>query len=364
MSDASDTSARKVELAAVYKLPASLIFAGGCLGVSAPVRIAGLDGEVRLPSVKWVPDSKPYIMQPSLDELPALAGQRLLKRDRRVNDDPWFWGDVSSWNPKVREVAQASVTALLFRFSGVSAENLTYSNYLHGRGHPIGQPVDRLFGEIDAWFEALRIWLRVLTDQDIDPDVEASRVMVAAQGLEVLTVDGEIVSLPRFPNNITVNFSQVQALDERHWRNALHLTSQGTSPPIEHSLIGTARVQLRLHQYRRAVIDAATAVELALTDFLNTNYASLPSGVQRTLGQNDQTLGWLIKSVSATRDLPSSVAQAFSQFPSDVQTGLLDVRNDVVHRNQILTFAEAARTVEIALGIVKLVKPIPESAFP
>jgi hypothetical protein len=364
VSDTSDTSARKVELAAVYKLPASLIFAGDCLGVSAPVRIAGLDGEVRLPSVKWIPDSKPDIIQPSFDELPSLAGQRWLERDRRVNDDPWFWGAVASWNPKEREVSQAEVGALVFRFNGVSAENLTYSNYLHGRGHPIGQPVDLLFGDIDAWFESLRIWLRVLTDQDIDPDVEARRVRIAAQGLEVLTVDGETVSLPRFSHDITLHMPQVQALDERHWRHALNLTSQGTSPPIEHSLVGTARVQLRLHQYRRAVIDAATAVELALTDFLNTNYASLPSGIQRTLRQNDQTLGWLIKNVPATRNLPTSVTQVFSQFPPDVETGLLDVRNDVVHRNQTLTFAEAAKTVEIAFRIVKLVKPVPKVALP
>jgi hypothetical protein len=363
VSDISDTSARKVDLAAVYKLPASLIFAGDCLGVSAPVHIAGLDGEVRLPSLKWVLDSQPYIVQPSLDDLPPLAGQRLLERDRRMNDDPWFWGVVASWDPKGREVSQAEVCALVFRFNGVSADNLTYSNYRHGRGYPIGQPVNLLFGEIDAWFEALRIWLRVLTDQDVDQDVEAGRVRIAAQGLEVLTVDGETVSLPRFPSKITLNMPQVQALDERQWRHALNLISHGASPPIEHSLVGTARVQLRLHQYRRAVIDAATAVELALTDFLNTNYASLPSGIQRTLSQNDQTLGWLVKNVPATRSLPTSVTQVFSQFPPDVEAGLLDVRNNVVHRNQILTVAEAVRTVEIALSIVKLAKPLPKVTF-
>jgi hypothetical protein len=156
---------------------------------------------------------------------------------------------------------------------------------------------------------------------------------------------------------------QVQALDGRYWKHALNLTSQGASPPIEHFLVGTARVQLRLHQYRRAVVDAATAVELALTDFLNTNYASLPPGIQRALSQNGLTLGGLVKNVPADRNLPTSVTQVFNQFPPDVEAGLLDVRNAVVHRNQTLTFAEAARTVEIALNIVKLAKPLPNADF-
>ncbi len=360
MSDATSNPVRKIELAAVYKLPASLVFAGSCLGVVAPVRLAGLDGEVRLPAVKWESDNTTYLIPPSLDELPPLAARRLIERDSRT-DDPWFWGTVVSWNPSAHEIHQAQIGALLFRFGDVPADNLTYSNYLHGRGHPIGQPVDQLFQEIDAWFETLRIWLRALTDQDIDPIVEAGRITVAAQGLGILTVDGETVSLTRRANSISINMQKVQALDEHTWKHALHLTGQGASPPIEHSLIGTARVQLRLHQYRRAVIDAAMAVELALTDLLQANYAGLPSGLQGVLNQNRQTLGYLIKNVPAMPGLPPAVDAVLRQFPTDIETALLDVRNSVVHRNHTPTFAETARTVEIALDLVKLVRPLPSA---
>lgn len=172
MSSNADQLDSKIEVAAVYKLPASLIFAGLCLGISAPVQIAGLKGELRLPSFKWRSDSHPYIVPPSLDELPSLAGRRLLDKGQRT-DEPWFWGSVDSWSPKSREVNQADVGAFLLRFSDVIGQGLTYSEYLYGRGHPIGEPVERLYTEIDAWYETLRIWIRALTDQDADADVEA-----------------------------------------------------------------------------------------------------------------------------------------------------------------------------------------------
>lgn len=364
MGESSDRSVHEVELAAVYQLPASVAITDACLGISAPVSIAGLNGEARLPSVKCTADgASAYLIAPALDGLPPLAGRRLFERGERGHE-PWFWGIVSSWNAQTSEVLQAQVRALLLRFSGVSAADLTYSDYLHGRGNPIGRPVDQLFGEIDSWFENLRTWLRAFTDQDVDSNVEAGRATVAAEGLEVLTVDGETVSLPRFPDSISVEVEQLQALDERHWRHALDLASRGAVVPVEYSLLGTARVQLRLRQYRRAVIDAASAVELALTDLLHTHQASLPHWMQTQLSQDKQTLGWLVKNVAADSALPNPVAQVYAQFPRDIAQNFVDIRNDVVHRNQTPTFAQAARVLDIALGIVGLVRPLPPAPIP
>ncbi len=357
MDGTSGELAPTVELAAVYKLPAAITVAGACLGVAAPVRLAGLDGEVRLPTLTWV-GGEPRLIPPSLADLPGLAGERLLEPSRR-QDFPMFWGIPDSYDTVTREVVRADVGALLFRFSGVSADGLTYSNYLYGRGHPIGAPVDGLFEEIETWFDTLRTWIRAFTDQDVDPVVEAGQAVVMAEGFEVLAVDGETVSIPRLPFSRTANMRDLQALDERHWKHVLNLTSQGAVVPVAYLLAGSARVQLGLRQYRLAVIETATAVELAVTDFLSTHYASLPQGAQNILN-NRPTLGALIKNVAAIPGLPPTVARTYGNFPADHERNFLDVRNAVVHRNHAPTHAQASRVLEIALDIIKLLQPLPQ----
>jgi hypothetical protein len=269
-----------------------------------------------------------------------------------------FWGSADNYDLTTREVIRADIGALLFRFSGVSAGGLTYSNYLYGRGCPVGGPVDCLFGGIEAWFDTLRGWIRAFTDQDVDPVVEARQAAVLGKGFEVLAVDGETVSIPRLPFSLTVNTRNLQALDERHWKHVLNLASQGTAVPVAYLLVGSARVQLGLRQYRLSVIEMATAVELALTGFLNTHYASLPQGAQNTINKKP-TLGMLIKNVADIRSLPSTVVYAYGQFPADCESNFLDVRNAVVHGNHTPTYAQASRALDIALDIIGLVQPLP-----
>ncbi|MER7403073.1 hypothetical protein ABT373_11440 [Streptomyces sp. NPDC000070] len=355
MKDASPETARDIELVAVYDLPASLTFAGECLGSSVPVCIAGIGGKVYLPLLHAAGDY-PSLVHPSLDDLPGHVETLLLRRGER---DHWFWGTVRSWNSVSQEVNRAEVSVLLFRFEGLSSREIQYGDYLHGRGYPTGNPVDQIFQEIDSWFEALRLWVRALTAQHVDQQVDAKSITVTAQGLEVLTVEGNTVSLPRTPSSVTVRVMDFDPLDLKTWRRALNLVSQGATPPIEYSLVGSARVELRLGQHRRAVVDAAMAVELVLTRFLNANISALLPGLKTTLSGNEQTLGWLIKTMPKTKALPAATSSILNQLPADCESGLLVTRNDVVHRNKDVTYVDASRAVEIAASVVKLVNPLP-----
>jgi hypothetical protein len=357
MNNVSLEQADNVELVAVYRLPVGLIFEASCLGISVPVQIAGLEGELSLPAYAIHPASNPYIVPPAREYLPPLAARYLLDRDDP--NDPLAWGLVTSWNAETQEVIHAKIGALLFRFRQVEAEGIRYSNYLDGRGNPIGGAVERLFAHIDAWFERVRLWVRVLIDQDVDEDVEASLVSMMGKDLEVLTIEGDTVSLPRRANSMRVNMLEVEALNEEHWRHILALASAGSLPPVEYLLIGSGRIQLRAHQYRRAVIDAATAVDVVLTDLLQTNFSGLPPGIQSTLNQDKQTLGWLVDVLNGARALPPSVVATAAHLPSDLKTGLVTIRNDVMHRNRTPSYSEAERTVAIAGEVVRLVSPLP-----
>jgi hypothetical protein len=135
MNDPSQ-EAENVELVAVYRLPASLTFKGSCLGSSAPVQIAGLDGEVHLPDFDVGSAPEAYIVPSICNEFPPLAKRYLLDNDPQANPLPW--GIVERWDTVTQEIIAAEVSTLLLRFEGVQAKDINYSNYLHGRGHPIG----------------------------------------------------------------------------------------------------------------------------------------------------------------------------------------------------------------------------------
>ena len=346
-------------MVAVYRLPASLTFVGSCLGSSVPIQLVGLDGYVHLPGFAIRSDTEAYITPPTYNELPSQVKHYLLEKRDRVNSP--FWGIVRSWNTFTREITHAEVSALLLCFEGVEGEDISYSSYLHGRGHPMGGAVERLFGSIEEWFERVRLWVRILVDQDVDEDVEAKQISMAGKNLEVLTVEGDAVSLPRYANSMWINMLEVEALNAARWRQVLDLASRNRSPPVEYSQARSARIQLRVHQYRRAVIDAASAVELTLTDLLHANIANLPAGIQRQLNEDKQTLGWLVDTLTNTRKLPPAVTTVSAQLPSGLKTGLVEVRNDVVHRHRTPTNGEAARAVAIAAKVLKVVKPLPHA---
>jgi hypothetical protein len=92
----------------------------------------------------------------------------------------------------------------------------------------------------------------------------------------------------------------------------LNLACQGTVVAVAHLLVGSARVQLGLRQYRLVVIETATAVELAITDFLSTHYASLPHA--QIILNDRPTLGALTKNIAAIPGLPPTVADAYGDF--------------------------------------------------
>jgi hypothetical protein len=218
---------------------------------------------------------------------------------------------------------------------------------------------EQLFAQIDAWFERVRLWVRILLNQDVDEDVEASRVSMAGRNLKVLTIDNGTVSLPRYANSVQINMLEVEALDEQCWRDVLDLASRGSSPPVEYSLASSARIQLRVHQYRRAVIDAASAVDVTLSDLFHANYTNLPPGLQTTLNQGRETLGWLVDMLTNAAGLPPALTGISARLPPDLKSGLVNVRNDVLHRNRTPTYEETARATTLAADLIKLVNPLP-----
>lgn len=124
--------------------------------------------------------------------------------------------------------------------------------------------------------------------------------------------------------------------------------NRGDDPPSERILLRDSRVELREGHHRRAVLDAATAAEIALTSMLDDRLKELPQEVAELIRRPNRQLGPLVRTLQHLE----------IELPSSLQRDLAEVRNRVVHAGYQPSMAEARRTVELAGIIVEQSRPI------
>lgn len=326
----------------IYKLPSTIFVSAGCLGKSYKISIGGLDGIALIPRLHWSND-EPRILDPAME--PNL--QQHVEHYATGTTQGWekwhYWGSVNEYNPAKQTIAGAHVGAILLVFK-VDPNSITYSDYLHGRGHPEGKDVQALFDNIDEWFERSRTWIGVARDQDIDPVNPIQGVTVKADGLQVLTVDGGTISLPAGSLNMTVRRKSGEHIKLHALRKAFALASSGALPSDAHVLLRDSRAALWRGYFRRAVIDAGSATEVGLADFNNrVTHVPLPT-------RSKPTLGWYVREATIS---------ARAGLPSNTMADLVSVRNAAIHQNKTPTRPEAELALRLAKQIVRNIAPLP-----
>lgn len=327
-------AAKKIVLTGTYQLPRAIGLTSACFGKSFSVEIAGQSGKAVLPEIAWNGD-RPYIVAPTMDA--ELA--KHLEHYLRDPEEPHQWGVVTGWRADKVVNAFASTIQLIFK---VSASDLTYSEYLHGRGHPEAEFISQMFAEIEPWFDRLRTWLEVKVDQDLDVRDELQNVTVPGNGLQLLTVEGDIFSLPAAASSIYINTYDFQNASLPLLRRASKLASQGLRPSDAHLLLRDAAAALRRGYYRRAVIDSGSAAELTLAD--HNRIVTLVN-----IPKNGATLGWYVKQ-------PAVAASA--GLPADFSANVVDVRNNAIHNNVTPTLIEATVSLKESSELVRRLDPL------
>jgi hypothetical protein len=329
-----------VDLLGWYKLPISIGATPGCFGKTVKIEIAGQPGILSTPQLDWT-GGEPRVIAPAM---PAGILQRINRQNSHLSDleKHMYWGTGTKWNPNKRIVTTAHLSAVLITFKVGEAE-LSYSEYLHGRGYPQAPFVDNLFKEVDGWFDALRTWLEVRLDQDLDPEHPLTSVNVPGQGLNLMSDDHGELSLPASAHSINVNISTFDMVTLPLLRRAATQVSLGASPDDAHLLLRDSSAALRRKQYRRAAIDAGSALELTLADFNRTT-------TRVNWGRRNPTLGVYVLN-------PTIAASA--RLPATLFDDVVLVRNAAIHQNQIPTYAEAILAYDKAALIVNRLKPLP-----
>lgn len=136
---------------------------------------------------------------------------------------------------------------------------------------------------------------------------------------------------------------------------ALAKSPSALSPPDDHGYLRLAVIELAETDYRRAVIDAATATEMAL---------------RWAISERLQPKGWSARDIDETTRDANGIDGLFSRYmtlvtnrklsvsSNDVRVALAKIRNDAAHEGRIPAAGKAIRAVEIAQYLVNAAHPI------
>ncbi len=294
-----------------------------------------------LPGVEWQGDT-PAAVAPRVGSLAQAAVERYAARERGdAPADPWFWGIVGGWNLNTRRVQGLFIHALACELR-IPSTALTHAEYLHGLGAPQGPDIDAVFSHIDAWFRDLGVWVELSSDQDMDPDDPLQGADTPGEGLALLSTHSGTVSIPRHATHTSVIVRNVNLINLPTLRTLARAVSSQVRASDAHLLVRDGRAQLRRGHTRRAVIDAGTAVELALADY-NRRGPKVNTGGR-------PTLGWYVNQ-------PEIAAGA--AVPTTTQAELVDVRNAAIHENVLPSHAQADRALTLARGVLDRIEPLP-----
>jgi hypothetical protein len=310
------------------------------LDKSVQIEIGGCPGKLLLPRLEWPADADPLLVAPGLppETIRHITHWSKHGDDEYVGD---MWGRITSWHPAKRQINAVYVSRVVMRFSAMD-EELTYSDYLYGRGHPQSEGLARMFNAVDGWFDALRTWIEVKRDQDLDSSHPLQGVQVTGGGLHIMSDDQGNLSLPASANQATVVLHSDESITLPLLRAAAKQVTNSVTPSEAYLLLRDSRAALRRNQLRRAAIDVGSALEVVLADFnravTHVTFARLP-----TLGT------WVNNSTIAAR----------ASLPAGLQQDVVDVRNAAIHQNLTPPRADVAKAIQIVSSILERLAPLP-----
>ncbi|MFE9328147.1 hypothetical protein ACIHDR_43085 [Nocardia sp. NPDC052278] len=205
----------------------------------------------------------------------------------------------------------------------------------------------RVLSELDAWWTLFSSWVAVLTEQD---PRDYWRAVEATRMEPIWTwVDGEP---KRRAQTVSADWPQhrdTDALDQTTLMVCMSLAGSGQPPPDEWIFIRDARSALRAGDYRRAIIDAGTAAELAITELLDQDLALVDPAIREALFKRARALEGrsnLMKDLKAGTEPPGFTA------------GLKTPRNDAAHKGHRSSKQVAVKAIEVAVELVEQATPL------
>jgi hypothetical protein len=302
-----------MDLRAVFDLPVPIWVMCETLGETYPTGYGALRFDVVMPQ-----DHPPIGAPPTVQGMelqPALTGEQVV------------WAqEYGAFIPESLRPATA-----VHRVGVTAVEGPTYDH------KSWFTPDHQLAQFIDGWFDKVRTWVEVVTGQDLDPchRVYDAEVLGAALTFIEPPHEGALGLIATTPH--------VTPLRAGEWAEILACIREGTEPPLEEVLSRDARAAQARNANRRAIIDAATALEIVLGRHVRNHAADLPEAQSGRL--TDRTA--LGDYISIAEHSGLELALPFDQLRR-----LSKLRNDAVHRGAAPGNWEAGDAVQVMIDFL------------
>ncbi|GJF19001.1 hypothetical protein NGTWS1803_08640 [Mycolicibacterium cyprinidarum] len=310
-----------------YRLECRIVAPAELLGESFPTRIAGYDVTVYPPSAP---------VGDGIAAMSSLAPPRILGRPPAKPQENWGMVSVSTSERPV----------------GVTVEQLAFTTEVADDAD-LEQIAETLVDAMDGWWETVRAWLEVVTGQHLtDVGHQEIRYIGNKTPIWPLLDDGAHGTPVSWTTTSEIRWPRrVPAVTAEILGDCVALAD--VEPKLAWTLLRDARSLAEVGQHRRAVIDAATAAELAVTAMLDDSLKSETAADAARLKKRASTLGQKV-------DL---LDQRGHSFPQSFFDHLVYKRNDVVHEGQSVQPAECTAAIAASASVVETAFPFPTPPY-
>jgi hypothetical protein len=304
-----------------YDWGPGVVVTADCLGQLYQTALAGRSLIVRVPAFDGT-----VVAEPPL---------RYKRPDSYVDvDPPNPWGEIRAWN-KAKDGSVIPVLACIKRvrlwFPVTPAEAADVN---------LGPALDNL---LSPWWDALSSWIEIATGQDLANLGDRRPKRPQTFHLWGGNADGTMRPLAMMFH--ATGFPPSKPLPSHGLQASLAAVAKGQAAPQDRLHLSDARSLHNNGQWRRAVIDAATAAEVGITSWIDSN---ADAKVKADLAKKPRTLGALWR-------LYEKLGGA---VPDDFQKLVVDPRNDAAHRGMSLTSEQSAAAIDATAALLNATTPL------
>ncbi len=301
-----------------------------CLGRAFASRTASYDLTIGLPQLDPGSTSYGRLLPPEWTIGPSDERERANERD------------AIDWGIAYTDTAQAVVVRCRFYTTLTASDDKEFIC-----------AEETFMDELMDWWTNFTSWLDLLASQDLKKLGRSTRRGITGPDLEAWTSDshGRRAEKYEFSPNERRASKMFRFLELRDLEACVTAAGNQDPPPADWLFIRDARSLLNGRENRRAVIDAATAAELAMTTLIDQYLA--------TSNTDEPVRTALVNRYKALEGRAALLRRLRSRFLSDqLQRDLIEPRNVATHRGNSLTDAQAQTAVDMAADIVEKAYPL------
>ncbi|WP_338462132.1 hypothetical protein VZH09_01095 [Synechococcus elongatus IITB7] len=275
-----------------------LYCAADSLGKTISISLQGIEGSLTLPSLPtWDESEKNSWHKPLLGPLPARSWKR--------GGELIFWGCPISY-PQ----GEASVELALFEFL-VESGNIDATAQL-------------IYSNFDDWLQLFEQYIKLITKQGtknniLDPNRTKNIDLVFYDNCQLTS----IVPSNREEPVVIIEQSVDESLHLNQLEYASQLASRSCKPHLHYQMLLEAYSARRRNDYRKAIIEAATALEIGLTTRLEEELKLRGVSFGEKLLQKFKMLSGRLE-LAKLLEIPLPNKNYYEL--------ILNPRNDVIHR--------------------------------